>query len=241
MGPPPLVAITRPREAAQDLARDLEAKGWRSLIEPLLEIRQEPPQPIDLAGVQAIILTSGHAVPALGRLQSDLPLFAVGEATAATAAMAHPGPVTAASGSGEALATLLTRQLQPAAGALLHLAGCDIRPEPATSLEAAGFEVRRAVVYRAEAAGRLSGTMVSVLREEELAAVMLFSPRTAATFGRLVADAGLAHFLASVEALCLSPAVAAPVAGLPWRDCRIATAPGRAHLVGLLDGVRLRC
>lgn len=239
--PAPLVAVTRPREAAEELVPEIEAKGWRCLVEPLLEIVPEPPAAVDLSGVQGIILTSGHAVPALARLGCDLPLLAVGEATAAAASSVHGGPMIVAGGSGRSLADLVMRRLEPGAGALLHLAGRDVRPEPAASLAAAGFEVRRTVVYRAEAAERLSPALLSALEARNLAAVMLFSPRTAATLRRLVSEAGLNHLLADSEALCLSRAVAEAAADLPWRACRVAAAPGRAHLVGLLDGVRLRC
>lgn len=237
-----LVAVTRPRDAARDLAREIEGKGWEALVEPLLEIREEPPATIDLADVQAVLVTSAHAVPALARLASDLPVFAVGAATARRIeAAGHDGPVVAAGGTGEALAAAVTERLRPDDGALLHLAGRDVRPEPAASLHRESFRLRTVVVYRAEAADRLSDAMVRAMDERRLAAVMLFSPRTASVFARLVRGAELSRTLTDVEALCISETVASAVAALPFRARRVAAAPERAALVSLLDGVGLRC
>src|SRR5262245_35391137 len=78
--------VTRPRAEAAELSKVLAARGIAALVEPLLEIcyRGETP---DLAGVQGLLCTSANGVRALARLSGErnLPLFAVGEATAARA------------------------------------------------------------------------------------------------------------------------------------------------------------
>src|ERR1700686_4211230 len=79
--------VTRPRAEAESLAEALAARGIDAIIEPLLEIHYRSEPPPDLAGVQAVLCTSANAVRALARLTGEraVPLFAVGEASAARA------------------------------------------------------------------------------------------------------------------------------------------------------------
>jgi uroporphyrinogen-III synthase len=228
-----LVALTRPRPESERLARDLEAGGYPCLIAPLLEIVPEPGPAPDLRGVQAIVLTSANAVPALQRL----PAYTVGDATAAAARSVHGGPIISAGSDACGLARLIRRSLDPAAGALLHLAGAEVRPEPRASLEAAGFAVRSPIVYRAIPAADLPKDLEAALRAGTLGAILLFSPRTARTFHGLVAKAGLEATLGTVDALCLSAAVGRGLEGLTFRRLKIAAAPERAAVLALLDGV----
>src|SRR5579864_6864769 len=63
--------VTRPRAEAENLAQALAHRGIEAIIEPLLEIHyREKPEP-DLAGVQAILVTSTNAVRALARLTGE--------------------------------------------------------------------------------------------------------------------------------------------------------------------------
>src|SRR5579885_3249920 len=88
--------VTRPRAEAVELAAALERRGIAALIEPLIEIRFADLPPPDLAGVRAILCTSANGVRALARLTParGLPLFAVGDATAARAREAGFAAVT---------------------------------------------------------------------------------------------------------------------------------------------------
>jgi uroporphyrinogen-III synthase len=208
------------------------------LIEPLLSI--EPLQgALDLAGVQAIALTSANAVPALGPAR-HLPVFAVGEASAAAARRAGCAQVEAATGDAPSMARLIAACCRPADGAILHLCGTEVRPGLAEGLREAGFRVARQTVYRARAAEALSAGAREAIREK-LDAVLLFSPRTAGIFSGLVVSAGLEHHLGDSDACCLSAAVADACRDLAWRQVRIAARPDQAALVELLDAVGRRC
>lgn len=232
-----LVAITRPEEDSRRLARELEGQGHPCLIAPLLDIRVETGRAPVTAGVQAILITSRHAAPALRRCAPGLGVYAVGDATARAARDHYAGPVTSAAGDGAALARLVRQSLKPGRGALLHLAGRAARPEPEATLRAAGFEVRRQVVYRAEPATELPEELRTALEARTLGAILFFSPRTAATLRKLIGGAGLEGRLGTVDALCLSAAVAGALGDLHFRSVRVAPTPDRAALLGLLDGV----
>lgn len=227
------VLITRPVEDAAPLAAELRDHGIRPLIEPLLrvELLDGPPVPTD--GVQAVLATSANGVRALAaRLaRRDLPLFAVGDATAAAARDAGFIRVESAGGDVESLAALVVRRLDPADGAVLHAAGTDVAGDLAGRLAERRFVCRRVVLYRAVAAERLTEAAARALAEGALDAVLLFSPRTAAAFARLLGEADLVPACRRLTACCLSAAVARAVVGLPWRRTIVADRPDRPALI----------
>ncbi len=235
------VLITRPRADAEALARALEARGHDALVEPLLTILPIPDAVPDFAGVQAILLTSANALPALGGTDPGRPVFVVGEASARAARAAGCGDVRAAGGDGASLARLIIAQCRPADGALLHLAGTEVRPGLAEPLLAAGFGFRRQAVYRAVAATALSQPVIAALEARLVDAVLLFSPRSAAIFVDLIARHDLSDRLGQTEAICLSAAVAGPCRRLSWAAVRIAAHPEVEGLLRQLEGRERRC
>ena len=211
-----------------------------ALIEPLLTIEPIPDAAPDLAGVQAILLTSANAVPALDKAARRLPVFAIGGATAAAAGGAGCTTVVSAGGAGEDLARLVAGRCRPDGGALLHLCGEATRPEPAATLAAAGFALRRQPVYRAAAARALAPGTIEALRRQEIEAVLLLSPRTARTFCALIGRHGLEASLGATAAICLSAAVAEPCRRLVWRGIYTAARPELAAVLEVLEAVRRR-
>ena len=101
-------------------------------------------------------------------------------------------------------------------------------------LEAAGFEIRRAVLYEARAAGGVSTETRGALEAGTLDGVLLFSPRTAALFAELVTDAGLSEACREMSAYCLSPAVAEKAQSVTWRDVVVAAESNQEALLRAL-------
>jgi uroporphyrinogen-III synthase len=231
------VLITRPREDAEALATALRAEGVESVIAPLLAIRAAAGVALDLAGVQAVLFTSANGVRAFARRTEarDLPVFAVGDATARAARAAGFARVESASGAVDDLAALVRARLDPEQGALLHGAGADVAGDLAGALAAAGFDVRRVVLYRAAKARRLPEAAARALAEGALDAVLFFSPRTAATFVSLARQAGVAPALVRLDALCLSEAVAAAARSVAWRAVAVAARPDQPALLQLVS------
>src|SRR5712671_6856528 len=116
--------VTRPRAEAESLAEALAARGIDAIIEPLLEIHYRSEPAPDLAGVQAILCTSANGVRALARLTAEraVPLFAIGEASAARARDDGFSRVESAGGSLADLVRLVRARLRPDGGRLLHVA-----------------------------------------------------------------------------------------------------------------------
>lgn len=233
--------LTRPLPDAEPLARTLCEQGHDVVLCPLMQIRQAPSAPLETAGVQAILLTSANGARALAaRIQAApglarLPAFTVGTATAQAAQEAGIDRVESADGDVAALARLVAARLVPEDGALLHVAGRRVAGDLAGLLGHRGFEVRRAVLYDAVVAEALPAEGLAALRNGEIDAVLFYSPRSAATFVRLLKAAGAAGTSRDVEAHCLSPAVAQALNGLTWRRIRIARRPEQAALLALLE------
>jgi len=230
--------ITRPEEDAEPLAAALAARGVDSMIEPLIAIADVEGAAPELAGVQALLITSANGIRAFARRSSEraLPVLAVGDASAAAARRLGFASVISAGGDVAALAKLAKAELDPKKGALLHVAGSRVAGDLAGALTGAGFACRRHVLYQARPAEAFSAAAAAALAAGALDGVLLFSPRTAATFARLIAKAGIADICRRLAAYCLSRAVADAVSGLAWRDVVVAAAPNQDSLLDAIAG-----
>ncbi len=230
------IVITRPEEDAERFAGDVRSAGAEPVIAPLMAVRYLDGAPPTLDGAQALLFTSANGVRALARATKHgsggrgLPVFAVGDATAAAARDAGFTNVRSAEGDVADLASLAAGALDPAAGRLLHVAGTAVAGDLAVDLAARGFEVARAVLYEMEIAEILPTAAADVLQAGG-GGIALFSPRTADLFAQLVLDAGLAGACAGTTAFCLSDAVAGSISGLRWGGVRVAARPTAAALL----------
>jgi uroporphyrinogen-III synthase len=223
------VWITRAQPGAEATARRVEARGLIALIDPLLEIRDLAPA-VDLTGVAALAFTSANGVEAFSKLTAarDLPVFAVGEATAQAARAAGFSEASSADGDVEALAQMLA-EVRPS------LVLCVGAREPAADLPAllasAGLPARSLAVY---AAVERRPNPETLARLPQLETVLLHSPRAA----RALAAALAASPAPGLRALCLSRAVAQPLvaaqAGGALKSVAFAPRPRESALLDLL-------
>lgn len=228
------VLITRPEPEASATARLIAARDFHPIIAPLLHITRRSPSLPDPARLQAILVTSGNALPGLAPTHLSVSLFAVGDATAERARALGFRAVTSAHGDGAALAALALAQLSPRAGPLLLAAGAHRGDALASTLRAAGFTVARRVLYEAAPVAELPARAAVALRAESLVAALFFSGATAATFARLATEAGLAPTLRAVDALAIGERAAAVLRPLPFRAVRVALRPTQDALLGML-------
>ncbi len=232
----PRLLLTRPYRDSLALAKVLEGHDIDSLIEPMMTIRIDDAARLDVAGVQAILLTSANGARALAAMAADqavrrLPILAVGCTTATEARQAGFGDVTSADGDVGHLATLATARLRPDAGRLVHVAGRVSAGDLACRLSAAGFEAVRVPLYDAVASCAFSATARRALEAQTLTGVVFFSPRTVDLFVKLARESGHAPKVRAVTAFCLSDAVAAAATVLSWRRISVASALRQDALV----------
>ena len=231
--------VTRPRADAESVAAALAARGILAIIEPLLEIHYRGEPTPDLAGIQAILCTSANGVRALARLTREraLPLFAVGEASAARARDEGFARVESAGGSLADLAGLVRDRLDPAAGRLLHIAGSVVAGDLVGALRAEGFAVDRTVLYEAHPAAGLSAASMRPLAAGIVDFALFFSPRTASIFVRLAERADVAEALGTVAAISISASADAALEPLRFRERHVAERPDQPSLLVALDRV----
>jgi uroporphyrinogen-III synthase len=129
--------------------------------------------------------------------------------------------VRSADGDVAALAALATRDLDPARGKLIQIAGDHVSADLAGGLARAGFKIERRAAYAARAAITLPEAF-----NGPLDIVLFHSARAAGTFVRLGAPRS-----AQLTAACLSQAVADAAAAVPWRNLIVSPAPREADFL----------
>ena len=237
------VLVTRPRDDATNFAAALVARRWQPVMAPLLTIhtKEEMASALraDLDQVVAVLVTSSNGVRALAQLdpRRDMRLLAVGPVTASVAHDCGFTRIVTADGDVKALAKITMSTVQPSEGPVLHIAGSAQAGDLSGDLVQAGFTVRRRILYEASAAKFLPNAAVTTLKTGQLAAVTLFSPRTAAIFVALICAAGLASSCRTVAALCLSKAVAEEAKALPWQKILISARNDAQALLDLLPAL----
>jgi len=233
------ILVTRPEPDASRQADKLVARGHQAVLAPLLVIEPVADVPLPLEGAQALLVTSRNALNALATHHQiaealALPLFTVGDATAHAAQGLGFADVTAGPGTGEALAKLVSQELRPEWGPLVHLAGETLAFDLRAALASHGFVVRQPVLYRAVAASKLPAEVLSLLKAGKLDGAILMSPRTARIFADLFARQDAVTQARSVVCYCLSKAVAEAVKPLGCA-LRVATRPREQDVLALLD------
>jgi uroporphyrinogen-III synthase len=237
--------VTRPEPDAHELAARLEEHGHEATLEPLLAVDFDDGEPIELEGVQALVATSRNGVRALAAspvlaAARALPLFAVGNATAAEARRSGFETVVTGAGTAAELVTHIVSVLDPAAGLIAHLAGDRLAVNLKAELEAHGYRVLQPVVYRTSAATALSAEAVEQLVIGEIDGVVLMSPRTASVYAALARRQGLATAVRGLLHFCLSPAVAERLRPLGLSRIAVAETPKMEEMLALIDAAAAR-
>jgi uroporphyrinogen-III synthase len=231
-----MVLITRPQPQADETARRIAAMGLVPLVAPMLEVAAvavpwPPPETI-----QAILITSSNALLAeLCALGPDIPLLAVGDATAARAHRAGHRRVYSAAGDAAALKNLATQLCAIDGGTLLLASGHGQGHGLAAVLRQHGFAVAHHEVYRAAPVAEIPADTRAALQSGAVQAALFFSAETARVFVELAVSAGLRDATAHVDALAISPSTASALAPLPWRRFRVAVQPNQNDLMALLQ------
>jgi uroporphyrinogen-III synthase len=228
--------VTRPYEEAGVLTQALASRGIGTLIAPLMQFHFRDTSP-ELAGIRAVLCTSANGVRALARVSSErgIPVFAVGDATAARARAEGFTAVESAGGDASDLIRLVTDRLPSRGGPLLHVSGSDVAGDLVGELRIRGFNVERSVFYEARPVAALSPAAAQALGAGEIDLALFFSPRTAAIFTGLAEAAAIGRACETVSALSISAAADAALGGLTWRERRIAARPDQPALLASLD------
>ena len=238
------VLVTRPHPDDEATAAALGTRGLEVLRAPML--RFEPVafhDDLD-ANYGAVIVTSANALRGIEPYLASsrllkLPLFAVGQRTAAAARLAGFDRVISADGDAaglrdSVLASARARELKKAS-TLLYLAGADLARDLAGELGERGFNVVTHTTYRMIPVSNLPRDACDAFAANRIEAVLHYSRRSARAFLEATRAAGVEISALAVPQCCISDAVASVVreAGAP--QVMVAQSPDENALFETLD------
>lgn len=227
------VLITRAEPAATRSAARLRQRGHEPIVAPLLRIVASG-QPMPDARVDAMVLTSANALVAMPFPPAQLPVLAVGAATAAAARAVGFAEVHSAGADRRALARL-ARDILPPGSRLLLVAARDRKEDTAALLIAAGHHPLLWTAYAAQARGSLPEAARRALAHGPLDAVLHYSRRSASILLALAGAAGLAGGLLRLRNVCLSSDVSECLRAAGAECLNVALRPDEESLFNCLD------
>jgi uroporphyrinogen-III synthase len=238
------VLVTRPQPDDEATAAALRVRGFEVLKAPMLRFEPVAFQDDSDAAYGGVIVTSANAVRGIephlenSRLL-ELPLFAVGEHTAATARRAGFENVISADGDAAGLrdcvlASVKTQGLKKASP-LLYLAGADLARDLAGELGERGFTVVTHTTYRMSPVSRLPREICDAFAANAIEAVLHYSRRSARAFLEAVRTGGVEISALAIPQCCISALVASVVRDAGATQVMVAATPDENALLEALD------
>lgn len=187
------VAITRPQEDSEKLAEELQAKGYKTFIVPMLRIEPLASSIIALEKTlkekppQVICVTSKHAVRMLSQQTygRTVPLCAVGNTTAEEAKKERFLNVINAGGNARKLYRHIVNTYNPAKGSVLYPRAAEVATDIASDLTSAGFEVEEIITYKAHTVESFPQEYEEALGAGSVDIIMFYSKRSADNYVRI--------------------------------------------------------
>jgi uroporphyrinogen-III synthase len=203
----------------------------------VLEVRALAGPAIDLAGAGALAFTSANGLRAFADAcpVRDLPVFAVGDTTAAAAKAEGFSTVRSASGDVVALAAQIAAGCDSFAGLVLHPCAAQPAGDLVGELARAGVTARAAVVYDTHERETLPDLVASALAGESLDVVLIHSPRAARVVRRLLDTPVRRAQAQRLSVVGLSPACLASLGPLAFARAAAAHRPTEDDLLAELD------
>jgi uroporphyrinogen-III synthase len=234
------VLVTRPEPGASRTAERLAAAGYQPVLLPLTTIDPLPASPLPPAVFDAVAVTSAnalrHASTDVLSTTRHLPCFTVGAETARIAREVGFAKVESAEGDAPALAGLIATKL-PRGSRLLYLCGRLRRPTFEAALAEAGFRVIAIETYETLPAEYTSDDLRTHLGPDHIDVVLVHSAEAALSFARLLHAADTPALSPRPLFLCISPRVAAVLAG-EHLETIVAMEPTEASMLSALASIR---
>ncbi len=238
------ILVTRPHPDDETTAASLRARGFDVLRAPMLRFEPVAFHEDMNARYSAVIVTSANALRGIephlkGHRMLELPLFAVGEQTAAAARRAGFTHVVSANGDAAnlrdlVLASLKAKELKKAS-TLLYLAGAEIARDLASELEESGFRVVTQTTYRMIAVKSLPRETCDAFAANQVEAVLHYSQRSVRAFLDAARAAGVEISALAIPQCCISAAVASVVRDVGATQVVVAATPDENALFEALE------
>ncbi len=222
------VWVTRAQPRAAATAERLVQMGHEPVVQPLIKTRLVPVALVEWAAAGALAFTSQTAIDSalsldLVQALADLPVFAVGDATAEAAQLAGFKQVQSAGGAVSDLAALILANRPTWQGDLIHLSARQPAGDLTGLLARGGCPARRVTLYETIDA---PGTDIP----EAVEAILIHSAMAA----RRAAAVILPHEAQNMCLFGLSEAALMPLNAIKFRLRAIAPIANEASILSLL-------
>jgi uroporphyrinogen-III synthase len=223
------VWVTRAQPQAAATAERLVQMGHEPVVQPLIETRIVLVASDALAGAGALAFTSQTAVEAaisqgLIPVLADLPVFAVGDATADAAQRAGFKKVLSAGGAVPDLAALILSNPASWQGDLVHLSARQPAGDLTGLLAHGGCPARRVTLYETIDAPRMAVP-------QAVEAILIHSAMAARRAAAVIAP----HEAQNMCLFGLSEAALMPLNAIKFRQRAVAPIANEASILSLLD------
>ncbi|MDA9422410.1 MULTISPECIES: uroporphyrinogen-III synthase [Bradyrhizobium] len=237
------ILVTRPHPDNEATAESLRARGHAVLLAPVLKFEPAAFHGESEAPYGAVLVTSANAIravapqlPDLGVL--ELPLFAVGEHTAAAAREAGFTEVIIAGGDAASLRDKVMQSARERVlkkSTLLYLAGADLSRDLGGELGAEGFRVVTQTTYRMAPVKHLPREVCEGFAAHGVEAVLHYSRRSARAFLDAARDEGVEISALAIPHCCLSETVASVLRDAGASRVLVAATPDESALFDTLE------
>jgi uroporphyrinogen-III synthase len=238
------ILVTRPHPDNEATAARLRARGFEVLLAPMLRFEPVAFRLDTDSDYGGIVLTSANSLRAVNPQLADsrllaLPLFAVGDHTAAAARDAGFTKVIVAGGDAANLRPVVRDSVRDKAlkkaSSLLYLAGADLSRDIAVELGEEGFAVVTQTTYRMVPITSLAREACDGFAAHEIKAVLHYSRRSARAFVDAVRAEGVEVSALAIPQCCISSAVASILHDAGAAQVTVAASPDENALFGVLD------
>jgi len=239
------ILVTRPQPDNEATGASLRARGFDVLLAPMLRFEPMALLEDEDADYAAIIVTSANALRAIepqlpGHRWLKLPLFTVGDRTAAAARRAGFSKIISAAGDSQDLRELILakargKKREFGRGPLLYLAGADLSRDLAGELGEHGLTVVTRTTYRMVASSDLPPEALEAIAANQVQAVLHYSARSARVFVDAVRAAGVEISALAVPQCCISANVATVLREAGASRVALASSPDENSLFVAVD------
>lgn len=239
------IIVTRPQPDNETTGASLRARGFDVLLAPMLRFEPVALLEDEDADYAAIIVTSANALRAIeaqlsGHRWLKLPLFTVGDRTAAAARRAGFSKIISAAGDSQDLRELILakargKKREFGRGPLLYLAGADLSRDLAGELGEHGLTVVTRTTYRMVASSDLPPEALEAIAANQVQAVLHYSARSARVFVDAVRAAGVEISALAVPQCCISANVATVLREAGASRVALASSPDENSLFVAVD------
>jgi len=240
----PVILLTRPAvdgaASAQKLANNSQFSAYETLNIPFLKITATEDSGASASDpYDAILFTSANAVRHFKAHQTDKPAFTVGNKTAQAARDKGYQTIHDAGADAKALAALIRNTL-PKGRTLFFPRGRHIARDLKQDLSDHCTIIQQ-TVYESRQITEPDPTLPALIKQGRLAALLLYSKRTAEAVLGFLRNHGLERDLHRTKLLCLSPSVLeyarTQIDETYWRGTYTAPRPQEAALFETLEQI----